>query len=276
MQLNSRSVNPLDVGKYKKRTFWKRDNLLPTIKTKWKNNQRDKGIVETFGSHNTIILLFKEIPILIGRFPLPKGVKSNTEEPFGWKQIEDWVINDLFQNTTKGSENLQRHVDSNRRVYNNRRFKLQGIEIKYMNGHAEFAPTHVRSSYKQFDNLVSHEYLDQSGYIIVSKDFHRYEDRKIKNEQLLTVWFVPITNIKNWFYIYSNNISVHNKSMDAIRRLFPDREEKINFYYKNQEDRLEGSKPSAKKTSTPGARRRLLPQSNTTPRRSIRRQLFCS
>lgn len=271
MQLNSRSVNPLDVGRYSKKTLWKRDNLIPKIKPKWKKEQREKGQIETFGSHNTIILLFKEIPILIGRFPLPKGVKSNAEEPFGWNEIEKWVINDLFEGVTKGSENKQRHVDSQRKIIKNRKSKLQGIEIKYMNGHAEFAPTHVRSSYSQFDNLVSHEYLDQSGYIIVSKDYHRYKDKNKKNEQLLTVWFVPITNVKKWYYMYSNNISVHNKYMDAIKRLRPDKEDKINFYYKDIVHRIEGVKPSAMRTSTPGRRRRQIQTQNITPEINIRR-----
>ena len=255
-QLQDRTVNPINAGYYKKKQKWAEEYLIPPINKDLINKSLPLGKIETFGTHNTIVLLFKEKPIFVGRYPLPPGVKQTTSEDFGWKKIEDWVISNLFENVKKNGKGLQRHVDAKRPISNGTRNKFQGIEIKYMNGHAKFAPTHVRSSYAQFDELVSHSYLDPSGYVIISKDYHRFDKRnEIPSQQLLTVWFVPITDLSNWFYQYSNNLSIQD-SMDSIRTMNDANKTKQIFSHKFKKDRIEGKKPEATKTSTPGQYRR--------------------
>lgn len=256
-QLQDRTVNPINPGTYKKKQTWAEDYLIPPINEALAEKSLPLGKIETFGTHNTIILLFKEVPVFLGRFPLPPGVKQTNKDDFGWKKIESWVITHLFKDVKQTSKKLQRHVDAKRPVHNGKRNKFQGIEIKYMNGHAKFPPTHVRSSYAQFDALVSHSFLDPSGYVVISKDYHRFDKRnKIPSQQLLTVWFVPITDISNWHYQYSNNISIQD-SMDSFKTLKQVNKSKQIFSHKLEKDRIEGKKPEAEKTSTPGQYRRV-------------------
>jgi len=219
IQLNNRYLNRIEPAKYK-RVKHTKNTILPKIKKRVKILKTEGGTTKAKGTHNEIILLFDETPLLVGHFDIGR-------QDIGWQDVENFIITETFENVKKAPGGDQRHVDANREIQPNN--MKQAIEIKYMNGHGMFAPTHVRSSYSQFEEITGQKYLSPSGYIVASYDIHYYTNNT--NKPLLTVWFVPITNIDNWFYMYSNNISVRYQKKDHI----PLHYRKINFYSKGEQ-----------------------------------------
>lgn len=207
-----RTLLPLQATTYKEKEFAVNE-LLP-ISKKFKTSEK-KGTVEGVGSHNPMYIMFTETPILIGRYATDQRGSSPEQELVGWGKAEAFakkLIKGLKETITeKSSKFKQRNVDFQRTIRNKSKFINQGIEVKFMNGHGEFPPLHVRSSYKQFSALCSKKYSSHSGYLIISLDYHKRKDTKKninKGDWLYTVWFVPIKNKKNWYYIYANHLGI--------------------------------------------------------------------
>ena len=228
VQLNNRYLNKVHPYRYNEVPH-ARTPLVPNLKVGSERKLRKKGETRAVGTHNEIILLFDEVPIKVGHFDIG-------DEHVGWETVENFVANELFRNVTRALGGRERHVDARRQI----RKQFQGIEIKYMNGHGMYAPSHVRSSFGQFNELAGYQYLSPSGYIVASHDTHHYK-RKVRNKKgkyktyskkLLTIWFIPITDTNNWYYMYSNNLTIRaTRDPDYINV----RNEDEQFYRKTDE-----------------------------------------
>jgi hypothetical protein len=156
----------------------------------------------TVSSHNDQVLwVTSEKPILIGRW---KDYLNQRAEGGTYEKAEKFVIKH-FEGVKKAPGSILRHVDASRVVCGNSRYK-QGLEIKYMCGFHETPPQHVRGSIKQWENLASYAWVQPSGYVVVSRDYHRYPNRP--SIWIWTVWFLPVVNHDKWKYFLLKELGI--------------------------------------------------------------------
>lgn len=190
-----------------KRAFWALTTRLPQIP--------DDAVFDSLGSlNNTYIVPLKVQPVLIGRYDVTIQMD--------WKEVENWVIENFYQNSTdnrrsvRSGTNPNRHIDMERVIRIQGRNYMQSIEIKKTSGctHGRL-PNFLKSSKKQLYALLYSKLkprtkqLLPSIYVVVSVDYSRSEQTWINS-----VFVIPVLEETDWGYIDTSDINfIHPRTL---------------------------------------------------------------